>query len=385
MTLVAGRPRTPIPVNVLTGFLGAGKTTLLSRHLKSPALADTAVIVNEFGEISLDHLLIETSDENIVELRGGCLCCQIQGDLISTLEDLLRRRDNGRVHPFRRVIIETTGLADPAPVLHALMLNPYLVLRYALASVITAVDALTGAETLNAHVESVRQVAVADRIVITKTDLADPHGETGFPELENRLRSLNPSAWIVRAEAPEAVPERLFEARLYNPENKSVDVANWLRAAAYPDGPDHNAHHTDAHHHGHKHDVNRHDARIKAFSISHEQPIGIAALELFFDLLRSSHGKGLLRMKGIVTTIEEPDRPLVVHGVQHVFHPPVFLDAWPDTDHTTRLVFIMYDGDEAAIRALFSAIAAPSSDKIVGALAPVNPLATPGTGPFKPV
>src|SRR5688572_10106707 len=197
MAMLDRKPPEPIPLTVLTGFLGAGKTTLLSRLLQDPALADTAVLINEFGEIGLDHLLVEHVADGIVMLSSGCLCCTVRGDLVNALEKLLRDRDNGRVS-FRRVLIETTGLADPAPVLHTIMAHPYLVLRYRLDGVITLVDAVNGEGTLDAHAEAVKQAAVADRLVLSKTDLlTGADGEGKLRRLVSRLRALNPASPIL--------------------------------------------------------------------------------------------------------------------------------------------------------------------------------------------
>ncbi|RFB75013.1 CobW family GTP-binding protein [Methylovirgula sp. 4M-Z18] len=355
MTAVA--PRAPIPLNIVTGFLGAGKTTLLNRLLSDPALRDTMVLINEFGEIGLDHLLIEAVDGDMVLLSSGCLCCTIRGDLIDMLADLVKRRDAGTIAPFRRIIIETTGLADPAPVLHTIMFHPLLMLRYRLDGVITLIDAVNGATTLDAHEEAVKQAAVADRLVLTKTDLAP---ETAA--LRARLARLNPAARIL--DVREADAAALLDAGLYNPNTKSPDVARWLNAESVE------AHHHDHDHHHHEQDVNRHDARIQAHCLRSATPIAPGGFDMFLELLRAAHGPNLLRVKGIVALSDDPSRPVVLHGVQHVFHPPVRLDAWPDGDHTTRMVFILRDLQAEFVERLWTAftgaprIGAPESEAL---------------------
>jgi len=373
----------PIPVNVLTGFLGAGKTTLLNRLLADPGMADALVIINEFGEVGLDHLLVERVDEELVLLASGCLCCTVRGDLVEALDRLARQRDEGAIRAFDRVVIETTGLADPAPVLHTLMNDPALAHRYGLDAVVTVVDAVNGDATLEAHAEALKQAAVADRIVLAKTDLLDTRERRRAAErLRRRLAALNPGA-ALEATSPRATREALFDSGLFSTDGKIPDVARWLAQEAYADrrhGHDHAAHDGGHAGHGHRHDVNRHDARVRAFCLATDRAISLSTLDLFFTLLTSAHGPKLLRVKGVIRVAEEPERPLVVHGVQHVFHAPTRLDRWPaPDDRRTRLVFITRDLDESFVERMFAAflgeprVDAPDRDALVD-----SPLASPG-------
>ena len=376
-----------IPVTILTGFLGAGKSTLLNRILKDPAMKDAAVIINEFGDVGIDHLLVESSGDSIIELSDGCLCCTVRGELVDTLANLMDAVQTGRVKLVKRVVIETTGLADPAPVMQAIMGNPVIAQNFELDGVVTVVDAVNGLQTLDNHEEARKQAAVADRLIVSKQSIAG-----GTDALMARLHGLNPRAAIMNADSDEAGSARVFVNGLYDPGTKIADVRRWLHDEDeheheghhhHDHGHDH-GHHRHHHDHGHEHqdphDVNRHDASIRSFSIIEEKAIDPMALEMFIDLLRSAHGEKLLRMKAIIATSDRPERPLVLHGVQSIFHPPVRLPAWPDPeDRRTRMVLITKDLPEAFVKDLFDAfVGKPRIDTPDRTALSDNPLAIPG-------
>jgi G3E family GTPase len=352
-------PPARIPVTLLTGFLGAGKTTLLNRLLKHPDTIDTAVLINEFGEVGLDHLLVERLDDDTILLNAGCLCCTIRGDLVRALGDLAARVAAGQ--RLRRVIIETTGLADPAPILQTLMAEPRLLRDFVLDGVVTLVDAVNGAATLDTQPEAVRQAAVADRLLLSKTDIADADATA---RLRRRLRALNPSALLRDAIAGDVPPSLVLAAGPYDPAARPEDVVRWLHDAE----PAEDHHHHDAHahhahaHHGHAHDPNRHDSRIHSFCLTFDEPLDLRALATWFEMITATRGESLLRVKGLLNLAGE-DRPVVLHAVQHVFHPTVQLQAWPPgDDRRSRLVFILRDlprqAIEGSLRAFLDAGAA---------------------------
>jgi G3E family GTPase len=380
-----------IPVSILTGFLGAGKSTLLNRLLKDPAMKDAAVIINEFGEVGIDHLLVEASNDAVVELSDGCLCCTVRGELVDTLAELIDGMQTGKIKPLSRVVIETTGLADPAPVMQSVMGHPAIAQHFDLDGVVTVVDAVNGLSTIDTYPEAYKQVAVADRLILAKKTLADA---TAILELTERLRALNPRAPITDGDAPDAGSAAMLVNGLYDPASKIADVDRWLKdemAAAddhHHHDHDHHGHHHHAHSHSqshghghhHHHDVNRHGTSIRSYSILHDEPIDPMAINMFVDLLRSTHGEKLLRMKAIVALTDRPDKPLVLHGVQSIFHPPVRLPAWPEgSDRKTRLVLITRDLSESYVRDLFGAFTGKVSiDRPDRAAMMDNPLSIPG-------
>ncbi|MFN9090195.1 MAG: CobW family GTP-binding protein [Alphaproteobacteria bacterium] len=393
-------PKTPpsslVPVTVLTGFLGSGKTTLLNSLVQQPALHDALVVINEFGEIGLDHLLVAHTDETIIEMSSGCLCCTIRQDLVKTLRDATWRFARQGSRLFRRVVIESTGLADPAPILHTLMTDPYLVDHYRLDGVVTTIDATSAEASLDAHPEAIKQAAVADILLITKTDLVDAGT---LERVRVRLRGVNPGAPHLVSAHGAVAAEAVLNLGLFNISGKIPDVARWLLEERYrvPDAhahdeSDHHDHaHAHAHAHGHEHvpgvtpsraesgrriaggpepltaedpvhhhDVNRHDDRIRAFCFTFDRPIDKRAFEQWFAVLVRLKGEQLLRIKGILN-LEGDDTPTVIHGVQHVFHPPVLLPAWPSSDRRTRIVFITRDLTREVIENMFIYFVPPVS------------------------
>ena len=339
---------TQIPVTVITGFLGSGKTTLLSSILKKKEMQKTAVIINEFGEIGLDHALIEHTDENIVELQSGCICCTIQGDLNKTLIDLFDKMMNGKVSSFNRVLIETTGLANPVPIIHTLMSSIELIRIYSLDGVITVVDSVNGEKTLDLHEESLKQLALAEKIILSKTDIVD---KDEIKSLVYRIKEINPVSQIIFSKFGNIPLEEIFGLGAYDPYKKSADVKKWLAAEKYKDKKHH-----------HHHDVNRHNENIRAFSMMSENPVNMIAFSFFRDMITAALGANLLRMKGIINIAGE-ERPAVIHGVQHIFHPVQWLETWPDNDRRTKLVFITQNIKKEQIEDFFRPLMGLDTEK----------------------
>jgi G3E family GTPase len=347
------------PIAILTGFLGSGKTTLLNRALREPAMAHTAVVINEFGEISLDHALATASDDTIMVLENGCLCCTVFGDLVGTLNRLYHAREAGEIPRFDHVVIETSGLADPAPVIQAFLSDPTLAGLYRLGTVVATVDAVNGPETLDRHIESVRQVALADHILITKCDLLAPDAaQAAQAVLTSRLRRLNPAARISRIDDPAVDACALLRTAGFDPAAAAADPRAWLNAAAYQqnqsslDDTDHD--HPGHDHVGHHHDL--HDRDIASFCFVRDEPISREALRFLLDALQQNLGSNLLRVKGIIHVAEEPDRQAVIQGAQHLLHTLSWLDRWPDADRRSKIVFITQGYERAEVEDMIAVL-----------------------------
>ncbi len=342
-----------VTVNVITGFLGSGKTTLLQHLLRDSGMADTAVLINEIGEVGLDHHLLERVDESTVLLQSGCLCCTIRGDLAVSMKDLFSRRERGQIPRFRRLVIETTGLADPAPVIYTLMAEDVIRHHFRLGNVVTTVDAVNGARQHRRHDESRKQIAVADRIVITKTDLADGRN---LAALEDQLRRLNPSAPRFDSQTDCLTAAKLLTNDVYDPRTKSNEVARWIDAEAFSEhdhardstrglgralGRDHTGKRSNVHADDiNRHDINRHDGGIHAFCLTFDTPMDWTAFGLWLSMLLQRHGEDVLRVKGLLH-VAGMKTPVAVHGVQHIVHPPIHLPRWPDRERRSRIVFIV--------------------------------------------
>ena len=343
MSYAAAEPKTP--VSVITGFLGSGKTTLLNALLKHPGMAETAVLVNEFGEIGIDHLLFETLDDDVILLAAGCLCCTIREDMLASLRSLFERRAVGQVPGFRRVVIETTGLADPAPILHTLLAGESGPVPWVVDGIVTTVDAVNGNRQLSAYPESVKQAAVADRLLVTKTDVA---GAQELTTLRGRLRAINPGAPLLTACRGAIDPDELFDAGpLAARGGRHPDVGGWLGDTAI------------AHDHRH-HGTGSHDEGIRALCLGADAPIEIYRFVRWVEKLLEESGERILRVKGVLDVAGDT-QPVVVHGVQHIFHPLERLSAWPDSDRRSRLVVIVKDLDIDRIEREFRDLVTPGA------------------------
>ncbi len=354
-------------VTLITGFLGSGKTTLLNTLLEHPDMSQAAIIVNEFGEIGLDYDLVERSDENVIQLANGCLCCTVKSDLIDTFRDLYIQRNAGTIPFFDRVIIETTGIADPAPVLQIILTNPMIFNHFALDGVVTTVDTINGVSSLDRFPECVKQAAIADRLIITKIDMVE--NDKQIKILEKRLRVLNPAAPIIATTTQDANPSDLFGTGIFDPTTKALDFENWLQADAYenqevsePAGtalaiPDKEAlAYYEKYGHSPAEVDHHHDPSINSFVMVKENPISLNTLSMFLEGLTKEAGPDLLRVKGIIHVHERPDQPAVIQGAQQIFHSIDWMDKWPSDDKRTRIVFITRNIDQEYIEETYNLI-----------------------------
>jgi len=345
-----GEPR--IPVTILTGFLGSGKTTLLNQLVQQAEMKSTALIINEFGEIGVDHLLVETSTETMVEMNNGCICCTIRGDLADKLGALAMWMDARRIPRVERVIVETTGLADPAPIVHTMATDPHLLARFRLGGVLTVVDAIAGASSLDCFPEAVKQVALTDVIVVSKSDLVDSLSDRqSYEDLRSRIRTMNPRAAVHEVTRGVIAPGVLFGNDAGGDDASCAEIARWLDAgnghAEEEACDDRSCGHAHEHRHG------KRDSGVTSFVIRLEDPVEGGAFNDFLQQLAAEFGARLLRVKGLLHVEGRPERPAVIQGVQHVFFPVAWLNRWPDDERTSRLVFITHGLPRGAIEARF--------------------------------
>lgn len=320
----------PIPVNVVTGFLGSGKTTIIKKLLASPDLADTAVLVNEFGEVGLDHHLFRSVNENTILLGNGCVCCAILDDMKDALRDLFSKMTRGDIPPFKRVIVETSGLADPVPIAYTVQSEPVLRHHFRLGNVVTAIDAVNGARQLENHQESIKQTAVADFIIITKADIADT-AETRT--LKSRLAKLNAGAPVLDGSRDVISPQQLFRDDLADIDSRASIVQSWFsNPNVESDALSHN-----------------HSDGVQSFCVQNDRPLDWTAFGIWMSMLLHCHGDKVLRIKGLLN-VSDVDTPVLINGVQHIVHPPVHLTEWPDDDRNSRLIFIVQGMSVQSIR-----------------------------------
>ena len=319
-----------IPVTLVTGFLGSGKTTFINRALRAPELSKTVVVVNEFGEVGLDHSLFASSNDTVIVLENGCLCCTVRSDLISTLNNLFHDRQAGRIPDFDNVVVETSGLAEPAPVLQAFLSEPTLDGLFRVASVVTLVDAVNWEKTTENHDEAIRQVALADQILVTKLDLVEGDKVAAQTTLKAELNRLNPAANVRAIDWNTAAIAKLLKPGGFDPANPNANPLPWLNLVAHQ-----------------MRDESAGDPRfhlyakgVESFVLLRDNPISRAELQFLLDGIAQNLGPSLLRVKGLVNVAEEPGRPAVIQGAQHLLHTMTWLDAWPDADQRTRVIFI---------------------------------------------
>jgi G3E family GTPase len=334
-------PEQKRPIYVITGFLGSGKTTLLNHLVNHAEMQDTAVIIHEFGEVGIDHMLVKSSFEDAIVLKNGCVCCTIRGDLLDTLETLAVRQERGEIPSFNRVVIETTGLADPAPILQTLMMEPIITARYVLNSIVTTIDTINALSQLADNPESSKQIAIADLLLMTKTDMT----KTLDIQLASKLKTLNPSARQISVVNGEIDPKVIFDRRDFNPTAKLIDLQEWL-------GRTESSHSLDQH---------QHDAEISTFYLTYDTPLPWSAIKEWLQSIISLRSQDILRIKGVIELVGF-DKPVVIHGVQRAFHEPIVLDAWPTKERKSTIVFIgrniIKEEIEAALDKLLVQIAA---------------------------